>query len=185
MVFTETDLQGAYLVEIERLEDFRGFFARTWCAQEFAAEGLIAQLSQCSISFNKKQGTLRGMHYQAPPCREGKLVRCTSGSIFDAIVDLRPGSKTYLQYYCITLSATTRNALYIPPGFAHGFQTLEDGSEIFYQMTEAYDARYASGFRWNDPAFGIPWPEDNRVIFERDRHYPDFDPDKIKGFTDY
>jgi len=185
MNFRKTRLLGAYIVEIEKFEDERGFFARTWCQDEFNKNHLISHVVQASISFNKKKGTLRGLHYQAPPCQEGKLVRCTQGVIFDVIVDIRPDSPTYIQHMSVVLSAEERNALYIPPGFAHGFQTLEDNTEIFYQMTEAYNPRFARGFRWNDPAFNIQWPADSRIILERDKTYQDFDPSIIEGFKGY
>ena len=184
MIFTQTPLVGAYLVQIEKLEDYRGFFARTWCEKEFASHGLLSNMAQASVSYNIKKGTLRGLHFQSPPCQEAKLVRCVQGEIFDVIVDVRPTSPTYLKHFSILLSAAQRNALYIPPGFAHGFQTLTDHAEIFYQMTERYQPQFANGFRWNDPAFNIEWPEDNRTILDRDNQYPDFDPRLVKGFSD-
>jgi dTDP-4-dehydrorhamnose 3,5-epimerase len=176
MRFLETHLAGAYIVEQERIADARGFFARTWCQREFAANGLDSRLAQCSISFNHKKGTLRGMHYQAPPYAEVKLVRCTAGAIYDVIVDLRPGSATYTQHLAVELSAANRRMLYIPDGFAHGFQTMADDSEVFYQMSEFYSPEHARGVRWDDPAFGIAWPDDQPTIIERDRQYPDFYP---------
>lgn len=174
MIFKETHLNGAFLIEPERQEDERGFFARTWCRREFEAHGLSPRLVQCSISFNRHRGTLRGLHYQAAPCEEDKLVRCTRGAIYDAIIDLRPGSVTYARYIGTILSSENRNMLYVPKGFAHGFLTLEDESEIFYQMSEFYAPDRSRGIRWNDPAFVIEWPADVRVISERDRSYPDF-----------
>ncbi len=174
MIFTETPLKGAFIIDPEFKEDERGFFARTWCQKEFEAHGLTVRLVQCNVSFNKKKGTLRGMHYQVAPHEEAKLVRCTMGSIYDVIVDLRPESSTYMQYTAVVLSATNRRALYIPERFAHGFQTLEDNTEVFYQMSEFYDPECARGFRWNDPAFGIQWPEDVRVISQKDLAYPNF-----------
>lgn len=174
MIFMETPLVGAFIIEPERREDERGFFARTWCQREFTAHGLNPRLVQCNISFNKKKGTLRGMHYQAAPYEEAKLVRCTYGAIYDVIVDLRPASPTFKQYFGVTLTAEARNALYIPEGFAHGFLTLADESEIFYQMSEFYAPDYAGGVRWDDPAFGINWPASVQVISERDAAYPDF-----------
>ncbi|MCI0547652.1 MAG: dTDP-4-dehydrorhamnose 3,5-epimerase [Candidatus Rokubacteria bacterium] len=174
MIFTETAIGGAFVIEPERLEDQRGFFARTWCAREFEAHGLEARLVQCSISFNKRKGTLRGMHYQIPPAAESKLVRCTAGAIFDAIIDLRPGSPSFARHIAVVLSAENRAMLYIPAGVAHGFQTLADDTEIFYQMSEFHAPEQARGVRWDDTAFGIRWPEDTRIIAERDRTYPDF-----------
>jgi dTDP-4-dehydrorhamnose 3,5-epimerase len=180
MIFRSTKLDGAYVIEPERHDDKRGFFARTWCMREFEQHGLIAAMVQASVSFNRKKGTLRGLHYQAPPSREAKLVRCTAGTIYDVIVDLRPKSLTFLQHVGVTLSAENRYALYIPAGFAHGFQTLADDAEVTYMMTDFYEPRNARGVRWNDPAFGIIWPEDERVIIERDNSYPDFGPELIR-----
>jgi dTDP-4-dehydrorhamnose 3,5-epimerase len=179
MIFTETDLQGAYTIEPEKLADNRGFFGRTWCQQEFRDRGLDSQLVQCSISFNHQQGTLRGMHLQLPPSAEAKLVRCTQGAIYDVIVDLRSNSETYLQWTAIELTAENRTALYIPPGLAHGFQTLANNTEIFYQMSDFYHPDLARGFRWNDPIFKIDWPEEVRVIADRDREYPDYTPESF------
>jgi dTDP-4-dehydrorhamnose 3,5-epimerase len=174
MIFVETGLQGAFIVEPERLEDVRGFFARTWCQREFEAHGLNPQLVQCSISFTKRKGTLRGMHYQAAPHEEAKLVRCTMGAIYDVMIDLRPESSTFKQHSAVVLSADNRKMVYIPEGFAHGFQTLEDNSEVFYQMSAFYSPESARGVRWNDPSFGIRWPIDDPIILERDSRYPDF-----------
>jgi dTDP-4-dehydrorhamnose 3,5-epimerase len=174
VIFTETTLKGAFLIEAERREDERGFFARTWCQREFASHGLEKHWVQCSISFNRKKGTLRGMHYQAPPYEEAKLIRCTRGAIFDVIVDLRPQSPSFKHWVGLELTADNRRMLYIPEGFAHGFQTLADETEIFYQMSQFYAPEYASGVRWDDPALHIAWPTDERTISERDRSYPDF-----------
>jgi dTDP-4-dehydrorhamnose 3,5-epimerase len=174
MIFTETKLSGAYVVDIERMEDERGFFARSWCRNEFVAHGLNPQLVQCNISFNAAKGTLRGMHYQEKPCEEEKLIRCTMGAIYDVIIDLRPDSPGFKKYYSIVLTPDNRKMLYVPKGFAHGFLTLEDNTEVFYQMTEYYAPGHARGVRWNDPQFGIKWPSDVRVIADRDRNYPDF-----------
>jgi dTDP-4-dehydrorhamnose 3,5-epimerase len=174
MIFTRTAIAGVCIIDPERLEDDRGFFARVWCRREFEAQGLNPGLVQCSISFNRKQGTLRGMHYQAPPHAEARLVRCTSGAIFDVIVDLRPDSKTFRQWISVELSADNHRMLYIPEGLAHGFMTLRDNTEVFYQMSEYYAAESARGVRWNDPAFGIRWPANIVVMSERDRNYPDF-----------
>jgi dTDP-4-dehydrorhamnose 3,5-epimerase len=174
MKFEETRLSGAYLLEIELIEDERGFFARTWCEQEFAERGLDSRLVQCNTSFNKKKGTLRGMHYQIAPHAEVKLVRCTMGAIYDVIIDLRADSKTFKQWVGFELTADNRTMLYIPEGFAHGYQTLSDGAEVFYQMSEYYAPECARGVRWNDPAFRIEWPAAERIISERDLSHPDF-----------
>lgn len=177
MILQETKLIGAYLIETEPLTDDRGFFARTFCEQEFAAKGLKTHFVQCNISFNHKKGTLRGMHYQIAPYPEAKLVRCTKGAIYDVIIDIRPDSPTFKQWIAADLTADNRRQLYIPEGFAHGFQTLEDNSEVFYQMAEFYHPESARGIRWNDPAFGIKWPPaDHRIISPRDSAYEDFIP---------
>ncbi len=175
MVFVETPLRGAYVIEIERQEDERGFFARSWCEREFAAKGLDHHLVQCNVSFNKRKGTLRGLHYQIPPHGEVKLVRCTKGALFDVIVDLRKQSSTFLQWFGVELTASNHKMLYIPKLFAHGFQTLEDETEVFYQMSAFYEPPAAKGLRWNDPKLGINWPEAHRTISEKDRLYPDLD----------
>lgn len=174
MRFTETTVSGAFLVDLELHHDDRGFFARSWCAEEFARAGLNPRLVQCNVSWNRHRGTLRGLHYQRSPAAEAKLVRCTRGAIHDVILDLRPQSRTYLRHEAAKLSAENRRALYVPEGCAHGFLTLEDESEVFYQMSEFYNAEHAAGVRWDDPAFGIPWPGEVAVISERDRTYPDF-----------
>lgn len=174
MIFTETKLAGAFVIEMERRADERGFFARTFCRQEFEAHGLDPEVVQCNVSFNKRKGTLRGMHYQASPFAEAKLVRCTSGSIYDVIIDLRPSSATFKKHFAVELSAENGRMLYIPEHFAHGFQTLQDDTEVFYQMAQRHSAEHARGVRWNDPAFGIEWPEGERIIIERDKNYPDF-----------
>ncbi len=174
MIFSETKLKGAFLIEPERKEDHRGFFARTWCQQEFESHGLNSKLLQCSISFNKKKGTLRGMHFQVAPFEETKLVRCTKGEIFDVIIDLRPDSETFKKHFSVILNEDNRLMLYIPGGFAHGFQTMADNTEVFYQMSQLYSPEHSGGVRWNDPAFGIEWPTDERIIIDRDLNYPDF-----------
>jgi dTDP-4-dehydrorhamnose 3,5-epimerase len=174
MRFTETKLPGAWIVEPERLEDARGFFARTFCRREFLAHGLDPDLVQCSLSFNRRRGTLRGMHYQAPPHEEGKLVRCTAGAVWDVVLDLRPDSRAYLQHAAVRLDADNRLALYVPPGVAHGFLTLTDDAELFYQMSVSHHQESARGVRWDDPAFGIDWPAAPVAIAERDAGYPDF-----------
>ena len=158
MKFSETALGGAWLIELEPHSDERGFFARSFCESEFAERGLTARFVQCNVSFNHKRATLRGMHFQAPPHEEAKLVRCTSGAIYDAIVDLRPKSPTFLQWIAVELTATSRSMLYVPEGFAHGFQTLADDTEVFYQMGAAYAPQAASGFRYDDRSVGISWP---------------------------
>ncbi len=172
--FFATKLKGAFSIEPERLEDERGFFARTWCEREFAALGLDPRCVQCSISFNKKKSTLRGLHYQAAPGEEAKLVRCTRGAIYDVIVDLRPGSKTFKQWFSVELTAENHKMIFIPENFAHGFLTLQDDTEVYYQMSAFYAPEYARGIRWNDPAFDIAWPAEVQVISDRDRNYPNF-----------
>jgi len=174
MIFTETKLGGAFLIDVDRKEDIRGYFARVFCVEEFRAKGLNAQVAQCSVSFNCRQGTLRGMHWQIAPRAEAKLVRCTRGAIFDVIVDLRPNSPTRLQHISVELSEGTGRMLYIPQGFAHGFQTLTDDTEVFYQMTEFFAPDCGRGARWNDPAFEIAWPLPDPVMNDRDRSWPDF-----------
>lgn len=174
MKFTETRLRGAYLVEPEPLEDERGFFARSWCQTEFEGHHLNPNLVQCNISFNKKKGTLRGMHYQVVPHEEVKLVRCTKGAIYDVIIDLRSDSFTFQQWTAVELTAENYKMLYIPEGFAHGFQSLTDDTELFYQMSEFYHPECAQGVRWNDPAFQIEWPLPEPIIQEKDTQYLDF-----------
>jgi dTDP-4-dehydrorhamnose 3,5-epimerase len=174
--FEETPLAGAWFVDLERHEDDRGFFARTWCADELAAKGLEATIVQWSISFNAARGTLRGMHWQDPPHEEVKVVRCVRGAIYDVIVDLRPDSPTYRRWLAAELDEVNRRSLYIPEGFAHGFQTLSEGAEVLYGISEPYAPESASGFRWDDPAVGIQWPPtDERVISERDLSLPGLD----------
>ncbi len=162
------------MIDLELHADQRGFFARTYCREEFESHGLKPQVLQCNVSFNRQKGTLRGMHFQAAPFGEAKLVRCTSGSIYDVIIDLRSSSPTFKQYFDVVLSAENRKMLYIPEEFAHGFQTLEDNTEVFYQMSQVFSAPHARGVRWDDPAFGVEWPQGERIIIERDRNYPDF-----------
>jgi dTDP-4-dehydrorhamnose 3,5-epimerase len=174
VIFAEAGLKGAFIIEPERLEDERGFFARSWCQREFEARGLNPRLVQCNISFNRKRGTLRGMHYQVSPHAEAKLVRCTMGAICDVIIDLRPGSRTFTQWLIAELTAENHRMLYIPEGFAHGFQTLEDNTEVFYQMSEFYHPECARGIRWNDPQFGIRWPLGDPIVSKKDQTYPDF-----------
>ena len=174
MLFTETELKGAFLIEPERREDFRGFFARTWCEKEAAAHAINPRVVQCNVSFNHRKGTLRGMHYQKSPFEEAKLVRCTMGGIHDVIIDLRRDSPTFKRHVGAVLTADNRRMLYIPEGFAHGFQTLEDNTEVFYQMSQFYSPEHAAGVRWNDPTFGIQWPILEPIMTERDRAYADF-----------
>ncbi len=175
MKFTPTPIPGAVVIDIEPIADERGFFARTWCAEEMAAHSLSSRVVQCSVSFNRRRGTLRGMHYQAPPHEEVKIVRCVRGAIHDVIVDLRPASPSFKRWFAVELSAANGRALYVPEGVAHGFQTLADESEVAYQMSERHHPESARGVRWDDPAFGIEWPaEASRIIHPRDRAYPDF-----------
>jgi dTDP-4-dehydrorhamnose 3,5-epimerase len=177
MIYGATELAGVHLLDMERLEDERGFFARAWCEEDFAAHGLSGRFVQSSVSFNKRRGTLRGLHYQAAPAAETKLVRCTLGAIHDVLLDLRPGSPTFKRWIGVELSAENRRALYVPEGIAHGFQTLEDRSEVLYHMGTRHSPAHARGVRWDDPAFAIPWPLPVSCISERDARYPDF------GFT--
>lgn len=174
MIFTETKLKGAFIVDIDPLEDERGFFARAWCEEEFKKHGLNPRLVQCNISFNKKRGTLRGMHFQVAPFAEAKLVRCTVGSIYDVIIDVRPASPTFKQWFSVELSAENRRALYIPDGFAHGFQTLMDNTEVFYQMSEPYRSECAHGIRWDDSAFSVQWVIPVEIVSDRDSNFPLF-----------
>ena len=173
MIFKQTDLKGAYIVELEAIEDKRGFFARSFCRKEFEKYGLTSNIVQCNISYNKKKGTLRGMHYQVKPHEEAKIVSCVKGSIYDVIIDLRPDSPSYYQWFAVELSAENYRMLYIPEGFAHGFQTLEDNTVVFYQMSKFYHPECAVGVRWDDPAFNIEWPDDERIISFKDLQYPD------------
>lgn len=175
MHFTETNLRGAFIIEPEKLEDERGFFARCWSEREWAAQGLDSHLVECNLSFNKKRGTLRGMHFQTAPRGQAKLVRCTMGAAYDVVIDLRSESATFKQWVAVELTAMNRLMLYVPVGFAHGFQTLKDETEIFYQMSEVYAPEYAGGVRWNDPAFAVDWPAQVEVISARDNQYPDFE----------
>jgi dTDP-4-dehydrorhamnose 3,5-epimerase len=181
MLFTPTSIGGAVIVDVDPREDERGWFGRSWCCREFEAHGLNPRLVQCNVSVNKRKGTLRGLHYQAPPFDEAKLVRCTTGAIYDVIVDLRPDSQTFAQSVSVVLSAENRRALYIPERCAHGFLTLTDDAEVFYQMTNFYEPAAARGVRWNDPAFGVRWPDAIVVISERDLSYPDFGAKTIAG----
>ncbi len=174
MRFKETRLKDACMVEPERMRDERGFFARAWCEREFRLKGINFRTVQCSISFSRHAGTLRGMHFQVAPYEEAKIVRCTKGAVYDVFIDLRPGSETYKKWDSAELTEENRRMVYIPKGFAHGFLTLLPDTEVFYQMSEFYAPGYARGVRWNDPAFGIAWPDLVKVISERDRLYQDF-----------
>jgi dTDP-4-dehydrorhamnose 3,5-epimerase len=177
----ETPLNGAYVLELERHEDERGFFARTWCESELSDAGLDGQVAQCSLSRNARAGTLRGLHFQRAPHEETKIVRCTSGAIFDVVVDLREGSPTHGRWFGVELTAERGNALYIPKGFAHGFQTLVDGSDVFYMISVPYAPGSGTGVRWDDPAFGIDWPEAaERTINDKDRAWPDYVPGSLR-----
>ena len=174
MRFHETPLPPARLIDLDPIEDERGFFARTFCAEEFARHGLPPAFVQSSLSFNRRRGTLRGLHYQAEPGAEGKLVRCTRGAVFDVIVDLRPSSPRFARWFGVELSRDNGRAIYIPPGFAHGFQALTDDADLLYQMTTPYRPDLARGVRWNDPRFGIAWPLPDPIVSARDAAYPDF-----------
>ena len=174
MIFTETILKGAFVIEPEVVKDERGMFARIWCQKEFEAQGLKVTWVQSSISVNHRKGTMRGMHYQVVPHAEVKLVRCTMGAIYDVIVDLRPASPTYCHHVGVMLSAGNHRMLYIPEQFAHGFVTLEDNSEVSYHMSEFYAPTSASGFRWDDASFHIEWPEPCTIMSEKDRTWPTF-----------
>jgi dTDP-4-dehydrorhamnose 3,5-epimerase len=176
MIFTESPLSGAYVVELERLVDERGFFARSYCADEFAARGLGPELRQCSVSYNARKGTLRGMHYQGAPHEEHKLVRCTAGAIFDVIVDIRASSPTYRRWFAAELSSANRTALFIPSGFAHGFMSLSDDAEVYYMISVPHAPQSSRGYRWNDPAFAIQWPMAPAVLSARDADYPLLNP---------
>jgi len=174
MIFTETKLDGAFLIDIEERTDERGFFARSWCQKEFEQHGLVPRVVQANISFNHKKGTVRGMHYQASHYEETKLVRCTRGAIYDVIVDLRKGSPTYCQWISPELTSDNRRMLFVPEGYAHGFQTLTDATEVCYQVSQFYTPGAERGARFNDPAFSIRWPLEVTVISEKDANWADF-----------
>lgn len=175
MIITPTAVEGVHEIALQPHEDERGSFARIFCRREFEAAGLASTLAQCNLSTNRKRGTLRGLHYQAAPSQEAKVVRCVQGAIHDVALDLRADSRSHLRHHAAELSADNGTALYIPPGCAHGFQTLEDDSVVLYLMTDFYRPELGRGVRWNDPAFDIPWPIDDPIILDRDRSYPDFD----------
>jgi dTDP-4-dehydrorhamnose 3,5-epimerase len=174
MRFTKSKVDGAFIIELEKFEDERGFVAYAWSEKEFLEQGISTKFLEMIMSYNTRKGTLRGMHFQNKPFAQAKLVRCTNGAIYDVAIDLRPGSRTYKKWDAIELTARNRRMFYIPEGCAHGFQTLEDETEVLYQISTVYSPDNASGVRWNDPAFGIEWPEDERTIIGRDRDYPDF-----------
>jgi dTDP-4-dehydrorhamnose 3,5-epimerase len=174
MIFTETSLKGAYIIDVKRLEDERGFFGRSYCKREFEEHGLNTNAVQANVSYNKKKGTLRGMHMQVAPYGETKLVRCTRGAIYDVIVDLRENSDTYKQWIGVELTADSYRMLYVPEGFAHGFITLEDNTDVTYQVTQFYTPGAERGYRWDDPAFNIKWPIEPLIISEKDRAHPLF-----------
>ncbi len=175
MRFNETKLSGVFEISLEPMKDERGFFARTWCQQEFEQHGLSSVVRQCSLSFNEKKGTLRGVHFQAEPYPEDKIVRCVRGAIYDVVVDLRAGSPTFKKWIGVFLTAENRHMVYVPRGCGHGLLTLEDQTEVHYQMSEFYHSELSRGFRWNDPAFQIEWPDQPVIMSERDRSYPDFE----------
>jgi dTDP-4-dehydrorhamnose 3,5-epimerase len=179
VIITETKLKGAFVIEPERIEDERGFFARSFCSREFKENGLETDFVQCNISFNNKEGTLRGLHYQTSPHEEAKLIRCTMGAIYDVIVDIRPDSLTYKKWVAFELSQKNRKMIYVPKSFAHGFLTLTDNTEVFYQMSWFYTPDSGRGIRWNDPELGIKWPSVIKIISKQDAGYPDFSPSKI------
>ncbi len=174
MIFTPTKLQGAYILEVKKIEDERGFFGRSWCKQELEAHGLNANVVQANVSYNKVKGTLRGMHFQKAPHQETKLVRCTRGAICDVIIDLRPDSPTYKQWIGVELTESNYRMLFVPEDFAHGFITLEDNTEVTYQVTQYYTPGAEGGIRWNDPAFNITWPIEPVVVSGKDQAHPDF-----------
>jgi dTDP-4-dehydrorhamnose 3,5-epimerase len=179
MKFIKTKLAGVFEVRLEPIPDERGFFARTWCEKEFQSHGLNSSIAQCSVSFNNRKGTLRGMHYQASPFAETKTIRCNKGAIFDVVLDLRSESLTFKSWIGVELTAENRKMLYVPEGCAHGFLTLENDTEIFYQISEFYNAESARGVRWDDPAFCIEWPMRPEVMSERDRTYADVKPEHL------
>lgn len=177
MIFTEANLPGAFIIDLQPLEDERGFFARAWSQTEFRDHGLADRIVQCNVSYNRRRGTLRGMHYQAAPHEEAKLIRCTKGSLYDVIIDLRPTSPTHMKWAGVELTADNRRMLYVPEGFAHGYQTLQDDTEALYQVSEFYTPEAERGVRWDDPSFAIVWPSvEERTISKKDASWPDFSP---------
>ncbi len=181
MRFTPTRLDGVWVNDLDLHEDERGFFARSWCRKEFEEHGLNPSLVQCSMSFNRRRGTLRGLHYQAPPNEEAKLVRVTRGAIFDVVLDVRPQSPTALQWLSVELTDDNRRGLYVAEGFAHGFQTLADDTEVLYQMSEFYHPQSARGIRWNDPELNISWPVPEKIVSAKDNSYEDIDASAIRS----
>ncbi len=176
MIFTELPLAGAYVIDLEPRSDERGFFARGFCANEFAQHGLMSGIVQANLSQNVRKGTVRGMHYQQAPHAEVKMVRCVNGGIYDAIIDIRPGSPTYLQWTSVELTRENHRMLYVPEGFAHGYQALADDSEVLYLVTAFYAPAHEAAIRWNDPLFGIPWPLTDVSLSPKDAVHPDFQP---------
>ena len=174
MIFTETKLRGAYIIDIEKIQDARGFFARVWCQKDFEERGLNPRIVQVNLAFNKKRGTLRGMHFQHAPHQECKLVQCTRGAILDVIIDLRRNSPTHRQWIGVELRPGTHRMLFVPEDFAHGYQTLEDNTEVMYQVSQLYAPKSEGGVRYNDPAFGIQWPLEATVISDKDKAWPDY-----------
>jgi dTDP-4-dehydrorhamnose 3,5-epimerase len=179
MLFTELKLPGAFIIDVERLEDDRGFFGRIWCKQEFKEHGLNTSLVQANVSYNRFNGTLRGMHFQKKPFQETKLVRCTKGAIYDVIVDIRPQSRTFKQWIGVELNEVNRRMLYVPEGFAHGYLTLQDETEVYYMITEYYAKTSEGGILWNEPEISIEWPQKPKIISDKDLDHPPFDLDKI------
>lgn len=174
MKFTPTPVHGAYVIDVNRIGDDRGYFGRLWCEKEMREQGLVAVIRQSNIGFSPQAGTLRGLHYQRPPHQEVKIVRCTRGRVFDVVVDLRPDSPTYCQWHGVELNPDNGSMLYVPEGCATGYLTLEDDSEIYYNTSEFYAPQHATGVRWDDPAFGIEWPGEIRVLSDNDKRWPDF-----------
>jgi dTDP-4-dehydrorhamnose 3,5-epimerase len=174
VIFTPTELDGAFVIDLEPKADERGLFARAWCEEELGRQGLDTRVAQCNLSCNHRRGTLRGLHYQAPPHAEVKLVRCTRGAVYDVIADLRPESRTYLRWIGVELSADNRTAIYVPEGFAHGYQTLTDDAETYYQVSVPYAPSAERGVRWDDPALAIDWPLPDPILSEKDSAWPDF-----------
>lgn len=174
MIFRETKLKGAFIIEVEKREDDRGFFARAWCKKEFEEHGLTANTVQSNIAFSKRKGTLRGLHYQGAPYGEVKVVRCTLGSLYDVLVDLRPGSSTYRQWVGVELASDNYKMVYVPEGFAHGYQTLEDNTEVTYQVSQFYFPDFERGIRYDDPGIGIDWPLLVKIISDKDKGWPDY-----------
>ena len=175
MIFKETPLAGAYVVDLKRLEDPRGFFARAFCADEFKAHGMVPDVLQANLSWNEKRGTLRGMHYQLAPYQETKFIRCVRGSLYDIIIDLRPDSPTFGKSFGIELTADNRTALFVPRDFAHGFITLQDDTEAIYMVSQTYQPGSEAGIRWNDPGFKLSWPMEPVVISDKDANWPDYE----------